>query len=880
IETSIIDTSCGTARLNISVKDSIPHARIYWYVNDTLIANTDTTLHSFSSLDSQLVRVDISRGNCIYSFYDTIVPSSASPIKIGQIKDVDLCENEFYSKFIDVESKNGIDNFTWSYFSNGQLAFKDSSRKVSFKPTSSGIGSIILSAIDSGGCTLAKNVNVNVRSNHFIALHKDTSLCTSTDFVVKLDTISTFNKGWYVDSNFIGNSFSSKDYKPGKYEVWTSSKVKNYCWYSSFNLAFTPQPNLVVPPSIQTCLKHVPIELQSNYKNTMWVGDQIINDSFFLDNSGVKYIDTVKAKYESVAGCKDSALMTIYNGYDTSSIKMPSLIDVCYSTDTFLNIGNVDSGYWSTGKYFFSRITDSTYKVLTKVLQVGNQKAVFEGVTKKGCIDTRSVILSRKNKIDFSVRAANNVVCMDTTSLFSKPSTKRWSGYGVLDSASKYYFKPNGKSGLFTLKAVYWEKGCSASDSLQIKVKEDIRLKKTDFQPKVCLGDTVFFEYPIGNDGYWYDMNKYSSVNSAVGYVVPKKRDTILQRFRYHLPTTKLREKYCNNLDTIRFTPMPYPKVYMDDTLAFCDIDSLVKLKGNPAQVSWFGSIVYPKDDEYLVNPRFIINGVSYANLNKTNANGCTTKKRVFLAKRPTPVVVADSDTSICVDESGYIYNFKNTNGKWSGKYLNGLTSIKLDYNYPLGSYKYVLQKSNKFNCVARDEFILEMGRSYDTNISADTTWGEAPLEVEFTSDLNYAKNLIWYFGNGDSALNTLNTNYTYNQVGKFSVSLIVSDSLNICKTRTVKSNMITVVKSNSILDNGDISVELYPNPSKGSFLLINQTSKVIDAKVYNTDGQLIETMGEIKDEILFGEEYQTGTYILKILDGDGSERVFSLIKL
>ncbi|MCD4736037.1 MAG: FG-GAP-like repeat-containing protein [Bacteroidales bacterium] len=177
---------------------------------------------------------------------------------------------------------------------------------------------------------------------------------------------------------------------------------------------------------------------------------------------------------------------------------------------------------------------------------------------------------------------------------------------------------------------------------------------------------------------------------------------------------------------------------------------------------------------------------------------------------------------------------------------------------------------------------------------SADTTYGEAPLEVHFTDlSLGQINNWIWDF-NGDGIFDsfTQNPTWVYEESGSYDVTLIVGNG-SIADT-TTKENYITVVltgSQNPFSETSEI-MNIFPNPFAGklniSFTLISEQE--VSLHVYNTNGDPVKTLlhnaklqagkhiTEWNGENNSGERQNPGIYLLKFITKDGNITVDKII--
>jgi gliding motility-associated-like protein len=162
---------------------------------------------------------------------------------------------------------------------------------------------------------------------------------------------------------------------------------------------------------------------------------------------------------------------------------------------------------------------------------------------------------------------------------------------------------------------------------------------------------------------------------------------------------------------------------------------------------------------------------------------------------------------------------------------------------------------------------------SFEVKISATTTEGFAPLEVEFNI-LGDVVNASWDFSDGSSS-NQVNAFHTFENPGKYVVSLNVLDKNNrdkkITKTIVVKSNFPARLEpiQNVITPNGDNQNDVFrfegENILRLEVFILDRTGNVINSL------KSIDDVWDGRDQA--GKIVMEGTYYLsgvaKGVDGD-----------
>ncbi|MBA3648508.1 MAG: T9SS type A sorting domain-containing protein [Chitinophagales bacterium] len=91
------------------------------------------------------------------------------------------------------------------------------------------------------------------------------------------------------------------------------------------------------------------------------------------------------------------------------------------------------------------------------------------------------------------------------------------------------------------------------------------------------------------------------------------------------------------------------------------------------------------------------------------------------------------------------------------------------------------------------------------------------------------------------------------------------------------KENTSAVEKKEIISNSRFISIA--PNPSAGSFRLYS-SQEIKNIIVYDLSGKQLELLNNITMDASFGESYQPGIYLVRVMLGDGSVRTMKVVKL
>lgn len=147
------------------------------------------------------------------------------------------------------------------------------------------------------------------------------------------------------------------------------------------------------------------------------------------------------------------------------------------------------------------------------------------------------------------------------------------------------------------------------------------------------------------------------------------------------------------------------------------------------------------------------------------------------------------TDTSITDPDQTYSYVWNFGNGDSAAAQNPSYTFTQS------GNYDITLSLKDKNNCVSthRQKNFISLGKT-KADFELNAKKGCAPHPVEFTNTtIGLAGNakVVWYFGNGDSAIGA-NATYTYKKTGTYSVKMVITSPQG-CNDSIEKKNYITV---------------------------------------------------------------------------------------
>ena len=182
----------------------------------------------------------------------------------------------------------------------------------------------------------------------------------------------------------------------------------------------------------------------------------------------------------------------------------------------------------------------------------------------------------------------------------------------------------------------------------------------------------------------------------------------------------------------------------------------------------------------------------------------------------------------------------------------------------------YARDEFNQWSYEYLDTFCVETAGSLTADFTADTTSGDAPLEVRFTDQsTGYISEWNWDFdGDGTVDASVQHPAHVYDQPGVYTVSLTVSDSTNT-DTRT-RNDYITVYESGEPLSAGFTADNTTGNaPLEVSFT--DESTGDIVSRGWDFDGDGVFD-SEAENPVYVYEQPGTYTVILSVSDGSDTD--------
>ncbi len=317
---------------------------------------------------------------------------------------------------------------------------------------------------------------------------------------------------------------------------------------------------------------------------------------------------------------------------------------------------------------------------------------------------------------------------------------------------------------------------CAAIDSIAINFIPVVSNAGND--TLICPGDTITLRGAgtpsLGNWIPNWNMSDPSVLNPKVW---PSK-DTAY--------VLSISNSGCKANDTIRIRLRPLPLLNAGSNQTICIGDTLTLNASGALLYQWLNN--YNISDVNVSNPK-VYPMVDTGYVLRGLIDFCPTTDTVQITVLEYPIVDAGPDQTIChyetTDLAGQVS--QATAFMWrSDPSLNDAAILNPTVYPKQNTTSYVLNASNQ-TCVSRDTVTIFVAPLLNAAISANPKKGNVPLNVVFTNQsASSGKYFFWETGDGNR-YNTKDALHTFNQSGKFSVLMVVEDSLGCLDSASVE---------------------------------------------------------------------------------------------
>jgi gliding motility-associated-like protein len=797
-----------------------------------LFSNPNILNPKFKADTTRYLYLLASNGNC--QKRDSILVTPTQVI-LGVTPNTSICLGDSIQL-----TASGANNYAWS----PKFFISDTSIANPFvKPTTTTVyrvrGSI-------NTCTKTDSVRITV--NFALAdAGADTSICLG-DTLQLLGTVNNLNLIWYPNHRINEDTLQFPRVWPNVDTSYVLSVTNNGCT-SRDTIRITVKPLPIVVASIDSsiCFGDT-LELSaSGASSYQWqpnlnLNNPLVSNPKAFPNSTQKYFVT-----GTTNGCSntDSVQISVVQVW----VNVPSDTLLCFGDTIQLN-----SSYIGTGVTWFP-----TYQMLNSN---SASPKVWPSADTTYFVRAQNGNCSAIDSIKVKVVSAPNVdagadveICQGSSITLAASGANTyqwWPNIAISDTNIRTPIVSTNTSRTYYVKGSVGS--CFAIDSVQITFVQITAFAGND--TLICPGDTITLNGAASPAfGNWIPNWNISNANLLNPRVWPSQ-DTI-----YILSVTN---SSCKVNDTIRIRLRPLPPLNAGSNQTICIGDTIT--------LNATGALVYQWLNNYNISNVNIPNPRVYPAMDTSYVVGglidfCPTLDTVRITVLSYPVVDAGPDETICYYETtvlnGTVSNA--TAFMWQNDpTLSDAAILNPTVNPNKSISTYILNASNQI-CKASDTVVITEAPLINAGIQASPIKGNIPLTVTFTNQsIASAKFFDWDMDDGNT-YQTRDTKHTFNQVGKFNVTLMVEDSFGCIDSAEIAIDVLGIegIKMpNAFTPQGDGLNDLYAPVYIGDV-------NYIKLYIYSRWGELIyeTTMpgGAWWDGKFKGEPCPDGVYVYRL---------------
>lgn len=254
------------------------------------------------------------------------------------------------------------------------------------------------------------------------------------------------------------------------------------------------------------------------------------------------------------------------------------------------------------------------------------------------------------------------------------------------------------------------------------------------------------------------------------------------------------------------------------------------------------------------------------------NSSGCAVSDSLQVTVNGLPLVQVFAQDSICSESGKYVlssnYSFQDTNGKWSGEYVNGnlfnSDMVDMGTSYIKSSWVRYIYKNPLTGCINADSqkttIIKRPYFKFTQNVKLYSKYLVTFYIIDSNMNLSPFK-WDWYYGNGATAKSRNLKEILFLDSGLYDTYLTIDNG--ICKTSDTISFMLNY-RASSIADIYK-SIKVYPNPVNAELLINIPFDGAINLSDINGKHLLEDHVHSHETKQINMEKFESGIYLLII---------------
>ena len=838
----------GTVQIGGSPSSSTPNVSYLW---DNSASLNDNTLSNPVASPSTTTRYTLTVTENSTGCSDTSsVVVSVNPIPVVDFSVADTCIGNI-TLFTDVSTiaVGGINSWVWDF---GDAVGTSTLQNPSYTYGSTGTYDVKLITVSTAGCTDSITKTITIVSLPGIDAGADQAICLNdsvtiggTPTSVGTNVSYTWDNAGTLDDNTAANPIA-KPIASTRYRL-TVTDLSTGCFdTSSVVVLVNPLPNADFRAS-KVCSGNTTqftdlsnISAPALIQNWTWdFGDN--NGTSILQNPTYEYQSpgtyTVKLIVSTNSGCLDSIVRNVI--VDTLPLADAGADrSICELDTTVLGKPNVTGETYSWNNS--STLTDAT-AAQPGAFPTVDTRYIVTVTNSNGCVSIDSV--------DITVTLAPNVdagidltICnRDTITIGGAPTstdplaTYLWNNAASLDDptlANPRAFPNDTTAYVVTVTDVL---GCSATDTMIVNVNP-LALANVDFRVDAdCEGDFAAFTdistLSAGSIASWSwnfgdGVGTSTLQNPGYQYATPGTYSVLLEV-----------QTALGCIDSIRkdvtIFPLPIADAGSDVSICFGDT---VSLGGNPtgpigASYSW--SPAFELSSVTDPNPRAYPTSSTIYYLTVTSVSGCFGYDTVNVDVKALPIVEAQKDSSLCVDQPVQLSATGAAAYSWSpANYLDD-PLIANPIARALKSTNFIVVGTGANGCIAADTVFIDVFNlafsPVDTAICSGDSVVLAPVLQGDTNGISYS----WSSSNPNNVLsNTTASSIMVTAATRQYFTLQIQNALGCVDTDSIYVNMKQAA---------EVDFDYLNSPRcEKSIVEIQNNSTFTDDYIWKLNGQIV----------------------------------------
>jgi len=814
--------------------------------------------------------------NCTYTTTTSVSQNTVIPTTTVSVTGTLTCSTSTVSLN---SSLSGV-SYTWSAPSTGTITNPNSQNAVT-----NGIGIYTLTTKNTAnGCTFTATTSVTqntVQPTVNAGLTK-TLTCVSPS-VSLTGTVSPSNstvKWTGANVCTVTTSITASVCAAGIYTL-TATHPTNGCVANStveiVSDAAIPTVTLIPVTNSITCtntLVAVSISSTTTPITYTWSGTGIVSGSSTATISVTKSGIFTYTVTDTNSGCKTTGSQTVPQNTISPIVSAGSNKTITCSSSSVSLTGTV-SPIASTLNWTGGTICGTTTLQTTSACAAGIYSLTATDPI-NGCVSTSTVQVFADGAIpSVTLIPTNTITCTNTlvtvglTSTVSPNTyTYTWSGSGIVSATNTNTISVN-QDGVYNY-TVTSGNGC-AKTGTQVVTQNTVTPTTTVSVTGTltCISPTVTLNSVTAGLNYTWTAPSLGGVSNA------NSKDAIGSIKGTYTLTIKNPVNGCifsTTTSVTQNTATPTTTASVTGTLTCATLT--VSLNSTLAEMNYTwtspsGSLTNANSQNAIANTAGIF---TLAVTNPTNGCAYTTTTSVSQNTLAPTTSVSATGTITCTNPtvtlsstlSGKTYTWTTASGSNIANTQNAITNV---------SGTHILHITNPDNGCSSTATVtvIENKQKPDPTFNIDPAKGTAPLVVNFNPNANQTSNSFeWNFGDSNNNTSILSTpNHTYNDLGTFVVSLVVTNNASQCKDSTQLTVLVyensSIVIPNVFTPNGDGANDSFKIHTVG----INE----LTCEIYNRWGTKLYTISGPNDS-WDGAENSAGTYffILNAKGIDGKE--------